>query len=204
MTTNSPRAIRGTMLVVSLAVFLAMVPGTARAKCGDVTGEGKTTASDALAVLRSAVGQPVELMCVVDILDSSLTANYGSVEAVSGFVPDPYTRNMTSGGPVHVEFLGNNCRGFATSAPDLRLNYTAGAFPTLRFYFVGSGDTTMIVNDPESYFSRCGDDSYGTSNPTVDFENPRSGFYDIWIGSYHEGESVSGTLYITESTGNHP
>ena len=36
---------------------------TALAVCGDVTGDGQKSATDALAVLRSAVGQPVELTC---------------------------------------------------------------------------------------------------------------------------------------------
>ena len=51
-----------TTFAVALATQ-AFAPGRASALCGDVTGDGKNTTKDALAVLRSAVGQPVELTC---------------------------------------------------------------------------------------------------------------------------------------------
>ena len=87
--------------------------------------------------------------------------------------------------------------------PDYSVNYTSGAFPTLRFYFIGSGDTTMVINTPNGNYV-CMDDSFGTLNPTIDFNSPSGGRYDVWIGSYASGTFVSGTLYVTESTGNHP
>ena len=93
--------------------------------------------------------------------------------------------------------------GVATAAPDFSVNYVKGAFPTLRFYFVAAGDSTMIVNDPSGVF-RCNDDSFGTLNPTIDYSSPSSGRYDIWVGSFSSGSFPSGTLYVTESTGNHP
>lgn len=138
-------------------------------------------------------------------LDYSLPPNYGSTSLTSGFVPDPYSVGVTSGGSVDVSYLGGNCVGFATSAPDFSVNYTSGAFPTLRFYFVGSGggDTTMIVNSPSGTY-HCGDDSFGTLDPTIDFTSPSSGRYDIWIASYTSGSFVSGVVYVTEGTGNHP
>jgi hypothetical protein len=136
-------------------------------------------------------------------LDYSLPPNYGSTSLTSGFVPDPHTVGITSGGPVDVSYLGGGCSGFATSAPDFSVNYTSGAFPTLRFYFIGSGDTTMIINAPNGSYS-CVDDSFGTLNPTLDFNSPSSGRYDVWIASYASGTFISGTLYVTESTGNHP
>ncbi len=35
-------------------------------------------------------------------------------------------------------------------------------------------------------------------NPAVRIDSPADGGYDIWVGSYSEGESVRGTLYITD------
>ncbi len=136
-------------------------------------------------------------------LNYSLPPNYGSTSLTSGFTPDPFTIGITSGGPVNVSYLGGGCSGYATVAPDFSVNYTSGAFPTLRFYFVGGGDTTMTINTPAgSYY--CNDDSFGTVDPTIDFNSPASGRYDVWIGSYASGAFVSGTLYVTESTSNHP
>jgi len=136
-------------------------------------------------------------------LNFSLPPNFGSTALVSGFVPDPFTRGMTSGGSVNVSYLGGGCSGFATSAPDFSVNYTSGSFSLLRFYFVGSGDTTMIINGPGASFF-CTDDSFGTLNPTIDFNSPSSGRYDIWIGSFASDNAISGTLNVTENSGNHP
>jgi uncharacterized protein YraI len=142
-------------------------------------------------------------LAAVPTLNFSLSPNYGSTALTSGFVPDPFTVAMTSGGNVDVSYLGGGCTGFASSAPDYRVNYTSGGFPTLRFYFIGSGDTTMIINTPGGSYV-CVDDSFGTLNPTIDFNAPSSGAYDVWIGSFASGTFVSGTLNVTENTGNHP
>ena len=140
---------------------------------------------------------------VLPTLNFSLPPNFGSTSLVSGFVPDPFTVGLTSGGSVNVSYLGGGCTGFASSAPDFSVNYTSGAFPTLRFYFIGGGDTTMIINTPGGSYV-CVDDSFGTLNPTIDFNGPSSGRYDIWIGSFSQGTNISGTLNVTENTGNHP
>ncbi len=139
----------------------------------------------------------------VATLNFSLPPVFGSTALTSGFVPDPFTVGVTAGGPANVSYLGSGCSGFASVAPSFSVNYTSGSFPTLRFYFIGSGDTTMIINSPSgSYF--CVDDSFGTLNPTIDFNSPTSGRYDVWIATFAEGGSVGGTLHVTENTGNHP
>lgn len=136
-------------------------------------------------------------------LNFSLPPVYGSVALNTGFIPDPYTINVISGGPVNVSYLGGGCVGFATSQPTFSVDYTSGGFPLLRFYFIGNGDTTMIVNAPNGAYY-CNDDSFGTLNPSLDFNSPASGRYDIWIGSFAEGASINGTLYVTEVSTNHP
>jgi hypothetical protein len=47
----------------SACMFFLLTATQAHALCGDVTGDNKKTTADALAVLRSAVGQPVNLQC---------------------------------------------------------------------------------------------------------------------------------------------
>lgn len=51
---------RFSFCVLALVLFTA---SDAVAVCGDVTGDGQKTATDALAVLRSSVGDPIELIC---------------------------------------------------------------------------------------------------------------------------------------------
>ncbi len=130
-------------------------------------------------------------------------SNVGSKYLEAGFEPDPATKDMNAGGTLDAGYLGDDCHGFVTSVPDFSVAYTASNTPLLRFFFVGSGDTTLIVNSPSGdYF--CGDDSYGTTNPTVDFDDPSSGRYDIWVGTYSSGPTISGTLSVTEVDSTHP
>ncbi len=136
-------------------------------------------------------------------LNYNASPNYGTTTFTSGVGADPVSISAMSGGAVDVSYLGGSCSGFTTAAPDLRVNYS-GNGSLLRLYFVGAnGDATMVVNDPYGNFY-CVDDSFGTVNPTIDFNNPGGGAYDIWIGSYASNTSVSGTIYITENSGNHP
>ena len=51
------------LLLVTSLILALFTSQHALALCGDVTGDGARSASDALAVLRSAVGQPVDLVC---------------------------------------------------------------------------------------------------------------------------------------------
>jgi hypothetical protein len=136
-------------------------------------------------------------------LDYAAAAIYGEANLSSGFSPDPYSVGMTAGGNVDVSYLGGACSGFATTAPDLRINYGGGG-SLLRIYFIGAnGDPTMIVNDPYGNFY-CVDDSFSTVNPTIDFDDPAGGSYDVWIGSSAASTMISGTLYLTEASSNHP
>jgi hypothetical protein len=137
-------------------------------------------------------------------LDYQSPAIYGEANLSNGFSPDPYSVGMTAGGVVDVSYLGGSCKGFATSAPDLRVNFGGGGSSLLRIYFIASnGDPAMVVNDPYGNFY-CVDDSFGTVNPTIDFNNPAGGSYDVWIASYSAQATISGTMYITENSGNHP
>jgi hypothetical protein len=137
-------------------------------------------------------------------LDYSASASYGEANLGVAFAPDPYSVGMTTGGPVDVSYLGGSCSGFATTNPDLRVNFGGGTASLLRIYFVGTNDdAAMVVNDPYGNFY-CVDDSFGTVNPTIDFNNPAGGSYEIWIARSTSAANVSGTVYLTENSSNHP
>jgi Ca2+-binding RTX toxin-like protein len=134
-----------------------------------------------------------------DGLDPSLPATFRSPNLTSGFTPDPWRRAATSGGDVDVFYLGGGCLGFAAQAPDFELTWSGGG-SLLRMYFVSDfGDATLVVNDPSGDW-HCNDDwDPGlTVDPGIDFVNPENGVYDIWIGSYFEGDFLPGKFSITE------
>ena len=131
------------------------------------------------------------------VLDFSLPSNYGSVALAAGFIPDPYNVSLQAGGDVDAfEAVGQDCRGYATTAPDFNLTYDAGS---LDLYISASseGDTTLIINAPDGSW-RCDDDSAGYPNPGVRFEEPISGRYDIWVATYGETGPQDAVLHISE------
>lgn len=139
---------------------------------------------------------------VVPTLNPGGSPTYGTASLTSGFAPDPYQVIVTSGGPIDVSYLPG-CVGFAAQNPDYQVTYTAGVSTMLRFYFIGSADTTMVVRAPGGNFT-CIDDSFGTSNPTIDISFPATGTYSVWVANYVNGVGATGTLAITEIAGNHP
>jgi hypothetical protein len=127
--------------------------------------------------------------------DMTARAAYGSVSLNSGFTPDPHSVSLTAGGSIDASRLGSPCTGSIANAPDYELTYTAGSLP-LYIYVNSSSDTTLIVNGPDGQWY-CDDDSNGGVNPQVTFNSPRSGTYDIWVGTF-SGGTAAATLHISE------
>jgi hypothetical protein len=123
--------------------------------------------------------------------------NYGTINLRSGFLPDPRVIALQSGGSINVENLDANCRGFITDAPDVRLNYVAGTLP-LYISVDSSADTTLVINGPDGQWY-CDDDG-GTRglNPSIRFETPQSGRYEIWVGTYGSATLRNARLHISE------
>jgi hypothetical protein len=138
------------------------------------------------------------------LLIGGSASNFGRHTLRGGFVPDPFTTRITSGGNLDASNLGlaPGCRGFVTRQPDYILDYENAA-DFLRFYATAGGDTTLVINDANGRW-HCNDDSHGGLNPTVDISNPPSGQYDIWVGSYRANENIRSTLHVTELRSNHP
>jgi len=130
-------------------------------------------------------------------LDYSLPSGYGSTSLTAGFTPDPFNVPVQAGGDVDVwEAVGQNCRGFATTAPSYDVTYEAGSFD-LYISASSMGDATLVVNAPDGSWW-CDDDSAGSLNPGLRFDDPMSGRYDIWVGTYSEGDTGPATLHISE------
>ncbi|MEM8697043.1 MAG: peptidase [Pseudomonadota bacterium] len=128
--------------------------------------------------------------------DFSLDPNYGTATLRSGFTPDPHRVRLQSGGPIDASTLGGGCRGYIARAPDYRVQYTSGRLP-LNISAESSSDTTLVVNGPDGNWY-CDDDSGNGLNPSIRFDTPRSGQYDIWVGTYGDSRLESAILDISE------
>lgn len=127
--------------------------------------------------------------------DFTLNPNYGSVRLENGFTPDPYTKSIRAGGSVPASRASSGCEGNVSAAPDFQLFYEAGSLD-LTIKAVASEDTTLLINTPGGSWL-CDDDSGGDLDPLITIENPDSGRYDIWVGTYNN-RMVQSTLSISE------
>ena len=122
---------------------------------------------------------------------------FGSVTLQAGFSPDPHVRQLTAGGSIRAETRFSECRGSIANAPDYSLYYTAGSLPLI-FTVDADQDTTLVVNGPDARWYCDDDGAQSPLNPMVRFNNPQSGRYDIWVGTYSSGAGVPATLFISE------
>jgi len=127
--------------------------------------------------------------------DSSATAAYGEIDLSSGFRGDPYTVSVLAGGSIDASTVDDSCSGRIASAPDFQITYDAGSLP-LTIGATSNGDVTLVVNGPDGQWY-CDDDSGGSNDAELTFRRPRSGVYDIWVGSYG-GDSIPAELFFSE------
>ena len=132
--------------------------------------------------------------------DSSSPASYGVADLQGNFTPDPHVSSIEAGGDIAAASVGESCVGYISNAPDYELNYSEATGLDLNFFVIGDVDTTLVVNDPNGAWY-CNDDFDGNSgfNPGLVFTSPVTGNYDIWVGTYTQGETGTEVeLQITE------
>lgn len=149
--------------------------------------------------LRFGVVAALACFCVshADSQDPTAKPNFGMVSLKAGFEPDPYSKQLVAGGPVNSKHGGVS--QWVTNAPDFRLNYTAGEFALTIFAEGEPGsDTTLLVNLPDGKWLANDDGPNTGLNPLIKIAKPKSGQYDIWVGTLQQGKSPKATLKITE------
>ena len=144
--------------------------------------------------LVEAALQITELAPAIQMVDWRLDPNFGTIVYNAELETEPYLLDMAAGGDVDVNRTLDECRGYATAAPDLRVNYIAGIDPMV-ISVRSDGDTTLIVSDPEGTWI-CDDDSGPGNNAELILDEPLSGQYDIWVGTYSDGPLIDASLTI--------
>ncbi|MFO0866667.1 MAG: hypothetical protein U0744_18850 [Gemmataceae bacterium] len=138
-------------------------------------------------------GQPSAPTPTNDVPDPNLRPSFGTVSLKAGFLPDPFTRNFLGGG--HIKMTVNGVTGFVAKAPDIRLNYTKGG-NQLTIRAQSKADTTLLISLPDGRWV-ASDDANGSLNPSITFNAPQSGRYDIYVGTFRQGPEQA-KLTITE------
>ncbi|HET9427109.1 MAG TPA: hypothetical protein VFO69_01995 [Allosphingosinicella sp.] len=122
--------------------------------------------------------------------------NYGETTLNAGFDRDPRVVSLRAGGNIDASQI-NGCRGFITSAPDYRVHYNSGSFP-LYISVAADSDTTLVVNAPDGRWYCDDDGGVKGLNPSLRFDRPQSGRYEIWVGTYSSGSTQPADLHISE------
>ena len=132
--------------------------------------------------------------------DSNARPNYGELSLRTGFTPDPRVVAVQSGGPIDAARIDSRCAGFISNAPDVRLNFQGGSSLPLVISVASGADTTLVVNAPDGSW-HCNDDGGANGlNPGIRFNNPMSGRYEIWVGTYAGPSNHAAQLEISELT----
>ena len=123
--------------------------------------------------------------------------HFGTLNLETGFNNDPRIVNVRAGGSIEARGISGSCSGYISERPDVRLNYTGGSLPLI-ISVSSSSDTTLVINGPDGRWY-CDDDGGANGlNPSVRFSSPRSGRYEIWIGTYASGAMQSARLHVSE------
>lgn len=130
---------------------------------------------------------------------SGPNARAGIHSLSASFTPDPFQLPLRTHGALHVApmRIGAGCRGYTDAQPSAIIRFSgAGSF--LRFFVRSETDVTLIVHDPNGRFF-CNDDAVPGRNhqPMVDLYQPRSGQYDVWVGTHEPNQEVPATLFVS-------
>lgn len=154
----------------------------------------------------SGVGYPLTALHISELdyftanpfergLDESAPAG-ATLSLRAGFRNDPASIAISQGGDVRLGTIGDHCWGYASEAPDARVTYRAGRY-TLYISTESELDGTIAVLAPDGTW-HCDDDSAGNLDPGVIIENPPSGEYAIWAGTFSSVGAQTATLYVSE------
>jgi hypothetical protein len=149
-------------------------------------------------IMRLMTAAALALVCAAPAAaqDFTATPNYGEIHLAPGFSPDPALIVVQAGGSINAGTTLKNCSGYITSAPDIRLHWDGNGSLDLKVSAVSNADTTLVINGPSGEWY-CDDDSGDDSNPSLILSST-SGQYDIWVGTYSDGDTKPAVVSISE------
>jgi tetratricopeptide (TPR) repeat protein len=120
---------------------------------------------------------------------------YGVVNLRAGMNMNATVVKVEAGGNIQTKLGGVSA--FVANPPDVRLNYTAGN-GALIIRAESAADTTLLINLPDGSWVANDDGPNTGLNPFLRFNNPSSGQYDIWVGTFAGGKFPPAVLVISE------
>ena len=128
-------------------------------------------------------------------LDINMKARYGETTHAGGTLSKGLSIKLAAGGNLKTSLGGVTTH--VMNNPDYKLHYTAKAGVPLAFDVQSKGDTTLLINLPNGKWV-ANDDSGQGLNARLKFNNPQSGRYDIYVGTFRAERPIPATLTIAE------
>ncbi len=121
---------------------------------------------------------------------------YVTLDIQAGNPLDPFIVSVNGGGSFAASTLGGDCTGFVNIQPVARIHWE-GETDLAKIFFYSDHDPTLIIQSPDGAF-HCNDDASDLLlDPSITFEHPKDGIYNIWVGSYYPEQLIPGVLVVT-------
>lgn len=121
---------------------------------------------------------------------------YLTLDMQAGFALDPFLVSLNGGGEVDASTLDPACVGYINDRPVLTANWE-GAVDFLRIFFYSDSDSTLVIQRPDDTYVCADDVDENVLDAELMAEEPGSGTYKIWVGSYEPDQLIPGLLVIT-------
>lgn len=146
-------------------------------------------------ILAAATLSVATVMGATGAIAQQAAPTYGEFRLDAQGLPDESLLSVVAGGEVEAAQRAgpdaSDCKGFTAAAPDARLVWS-GPAAGVRLSAVSNADTTLIVRGPDGAWL-CDDDSGEDANPSISL-TAQAGRYDIWVGTYSQGERKKAVL----------
>ena len=114
----------------------------------------------------------------------------------AGFPLDPMILSVNGGGEVDASTLDEGCAGYINQDPVVTLNWS-GQADFVEVFFYSDHDPTLVIQMPDGGYA-CNDDANDLLlDPSIQANNPPTGQYKIWVGSYAPEQLIPGFLVLT-------
>lgn len=151
-------------------------------------------------LIAEAMAEPVRKAISETLVSKAAAARAKAPVLKAG--QEPRRLKVTAKGEMHAFEVDTGevvCNGFLPAAPDFIFQWS-GQADTLRIWFEGDDDATLLVLAPDQT-PLCSDDAQPGAdvNPRIEISKPGEGQYSVYVGRVHLDQPVGGELVITES-----
>jgi hypothetical protein len=128
--------------------------------------------------------------------DNPEPSAYLTLDMQAGFALDPFLVSLNGGGELDASTLDPACVGYINDRPVLTADWE-GAVDFLRIFFYSDSDSTLVIQQPDGSYLCADDVDENVLDAELVAEQPATGSYKVWVGSYEPNQLIPGLLVIT-------